>query len=452
MTENDRLKMQFVWAAYNAVTPADIQESVYSLPSGAWNKIADFIIDYCTERGIDKHAPEIAAFYQEAEENRAKERQEQKTKAAANLSAQIEHYQKNITAGVKLDDPGLVELTRTIEKTAAALGLSPEIKDRLGTWAAYIQDCTIYQPEKDFRPAIFAGLAFPDGTVSYIGARTGRGKTTAMVNIAREALTDVTPRKVVFITLEMSRKQILNKLILSTAYSLAAEGNDGEIFEKRDKPTDDLYRIIKDIGLAGAGSSEVWKYTKKALSIIESTYNNFLFLYDGRGANYNEIISAIHTYGEPGAVILLDYIQRMPDAPDSATDTYMRVKKISDGVVNAAVKTNSIIISGAQFKRATGKETIGKADTFDDSSYRESGDLEQDAHNALGIGWEADKKFRFLEILKTREDKGAGKKYNLYFNGAYSYMANRGERIKENKNPGQSGNDQRTKMTGEKII
>ncbi|MDR1104633.1 MAG: hypothetical protein LBK92_04760, partial [Endomicrobium sp.] len=61
-------------------------------------------------------------------------------------------------------------------------------------------------------------------------------------------------------------------------------------------------------------------------------------------------------------------------------------------------------------------------DKFDDASFRESGDIEQDAHNAIGIGWKANKQDRFYQILKTREDARQGKKANIEFIGEYSYM------------------------------
>jgi hypothetical protein len=124
--------------------------------------------------------------------------------------------------------------------------------------------------------------------------------------------------------------------------------------------------------------------------------------------------------GEAGALILLDYIQKMPPKGGADADSFRRVQAISYDVVNAAAATNAVIIAGAQFNRLGGTDGLG--DVFTDESFRECGDLEQDAHNAIGIGWQTDKRGRFYEILKTREDQRQGMLFEIDFNGAYSFM------------------------------
>jgi hypothetical protein len=432
MNEHDRLKMQFMKAAINAKTPQEIQDAVYSLESGAWGKIADFIINFCAEQGIDKHAPEIAAFYREAEENRARETREQKEKAAADLAGQIAHYQKNITAGVKLDDPGLVELTRSIEKSAATLGTAP-VKNHVYTMIDYFNDCRNDDPSKIFRPKLFNGLECPPGTVSYIGGRAGGGKTSALVNLAREAIR--TPRKVLFITLEMSGKQILNKLIHCMGYDKALEDkrNNGLLRRGENRNTEgrnlnpDLYNIIngKDIDY-DQGNEEYIAYISTALNEVTSAVNNGIFtLWDGRGVTDLKIISnTIRSSGE-GCIVLLDYIQRLP-ADENFTDTYMRVKVISNAVVTAAIDSGAVVISGAQLNRTAADTAKKNADVIA-STLRESGDLEQDAFNLLAIYTDKENDF-ILHLLKTRETGGKDTKYRIEMAGAYSHMINRGKK------------------------
>jgi hypothetical protein len=125
-----------------------------------------------------------------------------------------------------------------------------------------------------------------------------------------------------------------------------------------------------------------------------------------------------------GTVVLLDYIQKMPPKNGTDTDSFRRVQAISYDVVNTAAATNAIIIAGAQFNRLGGTDGLG--DVFTDESFRECGDLEQDAHNAIGIGWQTDKQGRFYEVLKTREDSQQGNIFFINFIGAYAYME-RGE-------------------------
>jgi hypothetical protein len=124
---------------------------------------------------------------------------------------------------------------------------------------------------------------------------------------------------------------------------------------------------------------------------------------------------------------------------DGSTDTYMRVKKISDGVLNAATLTGSIIVSGAQFNRTVTKDYEGNEVVLL-TSFRESGDLEQDCHNAIGIGRMAEKGSRYLKMLAAREAMVEDDSYIMDFAGAYSYMA-KGEKIKA---PEESAGNSRT--------
>jgi hypothetical protein len=459
MNELDKLKMQFVKTAINANTPQEIQDAVYSLESGAWGKIADFIIAYCDERGIDKHAPEIAAFYQEAEESRAREAREQKEKAAADLAGQIANYQENLAAGVKLDDPGLVERVQSIEKIAAALGAAPS-KNHIYTMANYFNDCKGDDPAKIFRPQLFYGLECPPGTVSYIGGRAGGGKTSAMINLAREAIR--TPRKVLFITLEMSGKQILNKLIHCMGYDKAlADGrNDGLLRRGASRNAEgrnlnpDLYNIIKGKNIDyNSGNEEYITYIPPALNEVAAAINDGIFtLWDGHGITDLKIITnTIKSSGE-GCIVLLDYIQRLP-AEENFTDTYMRIKKISDAVVTAAINSGAIIISGAQLNRtaaSTNKKDMSNADNIA-ATFRESGDLEQDAHNLLVIYTDKEEDF-VLHLLKTRETGGKDTRYRIDMAGAYSHMVNMGIKTRAPKptKPDQSG--QKEQFTGGKIL
>jgi len=447
MTDNEKLKAQFSKFAARAKSPQDISDALTELERADGLRIADFIAAFCREYGIDPQAPELEAYYRESTEYKAKiqadEDKRRKENALKALGEKAGVYQNNLIRGVLPTTPEMAELAALISKEAAILGTAQGELSRLGSFADYLRECTEYEPDRDFAPALFDKLAFPNGTVSYIGARTGRGKTTAMVNLAREAITLEKPRKTIFISLEMSRKQILNKIILSTAYAMSA-GQDRENLKARPRPQTDLYHFLKGRDIEGdwVQVNAFKNFTKKAMDHVQAAYNKNLLVYDGRGAKFQDIINAIKGNADPGTLVLLDYIQRMPSVPNKENDTYMRVKWISDEIVQAAIETNCLVISGAQFNRMIGKNTGGK-DEFDDSSYRESGDIEQDAHNAIGIGWEADKHGRFFEILKTREDAGAGLQFSIDFIGAFSYMGI-GEKIEKSKKEPKTKKDEKS--------
>jgi hypothetical protein len=425
---------QFTLTAEKAKNEEDIRNALAGLPGDGALQITDFLIPYCQVRGFNIQADPLREFYKYTVEYKTAQETAEKRAALGRAFADIEaitkEYRDNESRGAMPSQEQINIIAERIKKQTASLG-SAQGKHRIYTASDYLDECLKYDPSKDFTPALFGNLSFPDGTTSYIGARTSRGKTTAMVNLAREALNRNPPRKTIFITLEMSGKQITNKLILSTAFSL------GIAEDKYDDPVNrrafmsmnasrDIYTVWKKGDLPGSGANIFRHYVNTAYSTITDAQNDGLFiLFDGRGASEPEIINFITAHAEKGAIILLDYIQKMPPKPGTDTDSFRRVQAVSYDVVNAAAETGTVIIAGAQFNRLGGSDSLG--DMFDDQSFREAGDIEQDAHNAIGIGWTTDKQGRFYEVLKTREDKKQGTLYNIDFAGGYSYMAQAGE-------------------------
>jgi hypothetical protein len=431
--KQSELIAQFLLSAANADNEEAIGEAVKTLPTDAIGHIADTLTALCIVKGLNPQHDAIQAVYtQTAEYKAAKEtatRRAELDRAVTEIETITQTYRENVQHGAFPTAKQIAAETAHLTQAIAGLGAVGQQR-RIYTAADYMDECLIYDPSKDFRPSLFGDLAFPDGTTSYIGARTSRGKTTVMVNLARETLTAAVPSKTIFITLEMSGKQILNKLILSTAYHLGITDDNPQNPANRRafqtlNPGKDIYQVWKQ----GAITATSWEeantfrhYVSAAYEKITAAQSNGLFmLYDGRGATEAEIINFMRAHGESGAVILLDYIQKMPPKEGADADSFRRVQAISYDVVNTAAATNAVIIAGAQFNRLGGTDGLG--DVFTDESFRECGDLEQDAHNAIGIGWKTDKQDRFYEILKTREDRQQGTIFDIDFDGAYSYMA-----------------------------
>jgi replicative DNA helicase len=299
-------------------------------------------------------------------------------------------------------------------------------KSEIMAFDEYVDACRNYNPSEGFCASLFNNVIFPPGTLSLIGARTSRGKTTALVNLAREVITAATTnRKVLFLTLEMDPKAIITKLILSITFAL---GRKADYMLAREHPTKDHYLLFRD-GVSipteddKEGTQRFIDYRNEAVNIVRlALENNQLIIFDGRGGSHNKIINAVNIHADLNALVLLDYIQKVPAVDGGATDNYRRITDISHSIVNTAVRTNTIIIAGAQFSRMCGKNGNGD-DIFSDESFRESGDLEQDAENAIGIGWDKEKTVRFFEVLKCRQGGVNQQRYSLEFDGAFSYMA-----------------------------
>jgi len=289
--------------------------------------------------------------------------------------------------------------------TGKAAGIAP------ASFNDYHNTRATWNPELDFRPELLHGLPFPRGTVSYIGARTARGKSAILVNLARESMNR--GRRAVYVTLELSPAQLFDRLIVSTAYAIDPEHAHLE------KPTTELYGLIKNWRAKETGPG-LEALRNGYLDIKGKQARGLLTILDARGFSTADTMDAIRAQSGAGDLVLLDYIQRLQSVENRAQEGYERMKAVSDTVINTATGTGAIIIAAAQFNR-TGV-TPGDADAFTEANFRESGDLEQDAHNAIGLGWEADKKGRFYEILKAREAPGTGDQYTVDWRASYGFM------------------------------
>ncbi|MCF0224941.1 MAG: hypothetical protein HUK20_11790, partial [Fibrobacter sp.] len=76
-------------------------------------------------------------------------------------------------------------------------------------------------------------VKFPNGTLSYIGARTGRGKTTAMISMAVDAV--MQGKATFFYTNEEGTKQIIMRLVKAFLYTDYATGAWPLSFASNDK-------------------------------------------------------------------------------------------------------------------------------------------------------------------------------------------------------------------------
>ena len=131
---------------------------------------------------------------------------------------------------------------------------------------------------------------------------------------------------------------------------------------------------------------------------------------------------------ESGSVVLIDYIQHLKSPERLITQTrQIQVQEISHTLADIAGQCGLIMISGAQFTRPTADTkkdiTQKKADTFDESSFREAGDIEQDGHILIGIGKDPETESLYYSFMKDREaTPDNGNLWKLEKELAYSYM------------------------------
>ena len=404
---------------------------------------------------IEKELAELAAAGEKAktEKNDQKRRADIKTTAG-----KIQDHLTSLDA--------IIESAPLDEISASAASLSAEAAglittaakiNRFPTWADY-ENTWQKESDHDFSPELFSRLSFPECTVSYIGARTGRGKTTAMINICVEALFQYTkPRRALFISLEETQKQILRRLSLCLAYRNANK-IDREILLAVENPytgkTDpkNAYKNWKRKRELVDNACFVKHITTADERIKREIQNGNFIFFDGIGASMAEILSAIKTI-KRGDIVLLDYIQKIPASKESRSGNpdLERIREGSEKLIEAAKLQECVVIAGAQFNREGYKQGKNKDDEFTDADFRGCGDLEQDGHNLIGIGRNEDKTQTYYKIIKSREGEITDKNIILNFAGGYSFMENTKQEFiksKKKENPGQK-NVPKKEATGE---
>lgn len=382
------------------------------------------------------------------------------------------NFIENLTENENLQD-----LTpQAIRKTKNQIRNDFFPKSYIADFEKYRKFYKTYEQLKNFYSKLLS-REFPVGSLNYIGARTSRGKTTMLISLAVEAIAK--GKEVLFITLEENYRQIINRLILNYTYKNRKEldndvnGNAVVLsFNKKtpseyielmkansEKTTPDenipkpqkaleyyLKSIIKDddnflteIGIDT--NSKDYKpniYTPIFQSAIKTVreliISKRLVILEGYLADTKTICQEM-TYTDDNTIIFLDYIQLM-HTPQTTTTRQLEIQNISNEIAKTAGKNNLIVIAGAQFTRppqitkGTLETENGNVsfDVFDETSFREAGDIEQDGAVLFGIGREkrenTDEDIFYYKNLKDRFGSADTENYYIMEKAlAFSYFA-----------------------------
>ena len=190
------------------------------------------------------------------------------------------------------------------------------------------------------------------GSLNLLAARPSMGKTALALNIALNAARNEgrEKKKVLFISLEMTEKELLNRCASSLAGidcgkmqepQLLSEGETGAV----------AYAIYKLMGLGVIIHRE-----------SEFTLNKL-----------RQLVQKLKRTEKPDFIVI-DYLQLM--VTDHRDDSYTKVTKISNGLKALALELDIPILALSQLNRAVEGRAVKKPLLSD---LRESGSLEQDA-------------------------------------------------------------------------
>lgn len=383
----------------------------------------DFISNYQEQfkKYLDKENGGAFSFYklQEFSKNEIYIDYAHDPKDQANIKAFLQTYESQIATEYNGDNAQAKEALKKLYRRFPNTHVKP--------WDSYIDSVVNFDDSKDYKSGIFE-RRFPTGTISYIGAYPGRGKTTILVNIALDALNQGKP--VVYVTAEETSKQILTRFILADTY--AKHETDGRTVYESFEPRTELYKYIKDNArnLPQMPVNNRDFFGNACDTIGEYINNKKLTIFEAYGATWDELTDFLNTQ-EAGSVILIDYIQIMKCPPIVANQTrQIQIQQISGSFRDIANINGLIIICGAQFNKPnTGTKNqeieteLQKPDTFNENSFREANDILNDSHIAIGIGKNPKTEELFYTCMKSREQKpDNGKCWKLKKNLPYSFL------------------------------
>jgi len=200
------------------------------------------------------------------------------------------------------------------------------------------------------------GIFMKRGLPTLIGAYSGVGKTTFLLNLLWDSLLAQNNRKAIFFSLEMTESQIITNLFKQFIRALHGESLDmAELKERIKNPK------------------------KDELENFQNRVGNNLSLIYSRGKTASEITrlydKVVQSKGQEPDQVFIDYLQIIkPEADDR--DRRNQVIETTEKLTAFASETKASWVISAQTNRES-KEAKDK--DFDHSSFQESASIEQNS-------------------------------------------------------------------------
>ena len=286
---------------------------------------------------------------------------------------------------------------------------------------------------------VTAGLQPSDFII--LAARPSMGKTALALNIAqnvalRGAGKDEAPKRVAFFSLEMSRDQLVQRMICTEAdletgelrprreeekqHALSAESSTAEEFKAGVEESKAAVEESK------ASAEETQKQKQQVLDRIwmasDKLAGSSIYIDDTPGLTIQEMRGKARRLKAKGGLdlIVIDYLQLM-QAPDRRTNSENRqheVSEISRGLKALARELNVPVLALSQLSRSVETRQVKKPMLSD---LRESGSLEQDADIVMFLYREDYYKnagaspVHLTELIIAKHRNGPTGKVNLFF-------------------------------------
>ena len=285
-----------------------------------------------------------------------------------------------------------------------------------------------YDIKHTFCPATFGGeIGFEKQNLAVIFARSGSGKTVALVCLAVEAL--LQKRRVIFLTLEETAKQIAVRLTLRRYAGLALK--DGlETLETLDKekrdPAKECYTMWQKAA-AGKPLTEIELAMMRARDWLAGKMQTGA-LRIGEHISTPQIEQYLRATAKDGDLVLIDYLQ-IAKPQETERDRFARVETVSHELTAIAKSQGVMMIVAAQANRdgAGGYDSEGnRTESLNSENIRDSDALFQDAAAVIGIGAKYSNaervQSRFFSIPKNRFQRPDTRYLKMHHALGFSYL------------------------------
>ena len=279
---------------------------------------------------------------------------------------------------------------------------------------------------------VTAGLQPSDFII--LAARPSMGKTALALNIAqnvalRGAGKDEAPKRVAFFSLEMSRDQLVQRMICTEADLETGELRPRRKEEKQHALATEGSMAEEHTAVAEeskAAAEETQKQKQQVLDRIwmasDKLAGSSMYIDDTPGLTIQEMRGKARRLKAKGGLdlIVIDYLQLM-QAPDRRTNSENRqheVSEISRGLKALARELNVPVLALSQLSRSVETRQVKKPMLSD---LRESGSLEQDADIVMFLYREDYYKnagaspVHLTELIIAKHRNGPTGKVNLFF-------------------------------------
>jgi len=216
-------------------------------------------------------------------------------------------------------------------------------------------------------------ISIDSGLLTIIAGRPGHGKTTLMLNLAKNIIEEYSDKTVLFFSYEVSTERIYTQLVMNEAGTIIEPENSSDIRTQ--------YKLYEEY-LQKEFSFEYEDVDAAAEKIRQFIDQDRLKVFK-EAYNAKDLQAVIRSFSRlHDVVVFVDYIQKIKSSERGKSQRYLEVAEASEALRETAVSLNIPIIAGAQVSRPLkGKMTVAPRL----AELREAGDIEQDAALVLGI-------------------------------------------------------------------